>query len=93
MADIFEIAKVYGYEDYYDFNTGYTYLIKELAASKRLDLPFPAPGIRAKDSYGNMVGYVQTLTSIIKKVSKYDNINNYWSDFSYWINCNTHFMR
>ena len=58
MADIFEIAKVYGPEDYYDFNTGYTYLIEEWAASKRLGLPCPAPGIRVRNSYGNIVGYV-----------------------------------
>ena len=40
--------------DYYDPTTGYIYLIQEYNRAKKLGLP--TPGIKVKDSNGNIIG-------------------------------------
>lgn len=51
--DIYEQAKQMD-ADYYDLNTGYTYLIQEYNRAIRFGLP--TPGIRVQDSNGNIIG-------------------------------------
>lgn len=54
--DIYEQAKQMN-ADYYDFNTGYTYLIQEY--NRAIKLGLPTPGIRVMDSAGNIIGVAQ----------------------------------
>ena len=51
--NIYEQAKEMN-ADYYDFKTGYTYLIQEY--NRALKLGLPTPGIRVMDSEGNIIG-------------------------------------
>lgn len=51
--DIYEQAKEMN-ADFYDYRTGYTYLIQEYNRAVKLGLP--TPGIRVMDSDGNIIG-------------------------------------
>ena len=51
--DIYQQAKEMN-ADYYDYSTGYTYLIQEYNRAVKLGLP--TPGIRVKDQFGNIIG-------------------------------------
>ena len=54
--DIYEQAKEMN-ADYYDYRTGYTYLIQEYNQAIKFGLP--TEGIRVMDSNGNIIGVAQ----------------------------------
>ena len=58
MINPFEYYKMYGEADYYDMNTGETYLIQEWAMAKRFGLPPVVPGIRIVNPDGTCNSYV-----------------------------------
>jgi hypothetical protein len=51
--DIYKQAKETN-ADYYDFNTGYTYLIQRY--NREIEQGIPTPGILVKDSDGIIIG-------------------------------------
>lgn len=51
--DIYEQAKEMN-ADFYDYRTGYTYLIQEY--NRAIKFGLPTPGIRVMDSNGNIIG-------------------------------------
>lgn len=56
--DIYEYAKSIDYgADYYDMNTGYTYLIQDYGRAIKFGLP--SPGIAIMDESGKIIDYAQ----------------------------------